>query len=31
MEKYSYNMNNHPLEDPEKLLNNNNINNINSK
>ena len=29
MEKYSYNMNNHPLEDPEKLLNNNNIN-INS-
>ena len=26
MEKYPYNMNNHPLEDPEKILNNNNNN-----
>ena len=24
MEKNPYNMNNHPLEDPEKILNNNN-------
>ena len=28
MEKYPYNMNNHPLEDPDKILNNNNGNNI---